>query len=61
MKVYELMNELDNMPAGAEVRFRRALEKGELNKMEDGLHEVNLPVRWVELIEETVLLDGWKS
>lgn len=61
MKVYELMNELDNMPAGAEVRFWRMLEKGELNKTEDGLYEVNLPVRWVELGEETVMLDGWKS
>ncbi|WP_059004220.1 hypothetical protein [Bittarella massiliensis (ex Durand et al. 2017)] len=61
MKVYELMNELGNMPAGAEVRFRRVLEKGELNKMEGSLYEVNLPVRWVEPEEETVMLEGWKS
>lgn len=61
MKVYELMNELDNMPAGAEVRFRRALEKNELNKADDGLYVVDLPIRWAEMEEEVVLLDGWKS
>ena len=61
MKVYELMNELDNMPAGAEVRFRRALEKNELDKTYDGLYVVNLAIRWVEMDEETVMLDGWKS
>ena len=41
------------------MRFRRMLEKGELNKTGDGLYEINLPVRWVELEEETVMLDGW--
>lgn len=61
MKVYELMNELDNMPAGAEVRFRRVLEKNELDKTDDGLYVVDLPIRWAELEEEVVLLDGWKS
>ena len=59
MKVYELMNELDNMQAGAEVRFRRVLEKGELMKKGDGLYEVNLAVRWAEQEDEKVLLDGW--
>lgn len=59
MKVYELMNELDNMPAGAEVRFRRMLEKGELIKTDGGLYEINLAVRWVEQEDEKVLLDGW--
>ena len=59
MKVYELMNELSNMPAGAEVRFRRVLEKGELMKNGDGLYEVDLAVRWVEQEDEKVLLDGW--
>ena len=61
MKVYELMNELDNMPAGAEVRFRRKLVEDELNKANDGLYVVDLPIRWAELEEEVVLLDGWKS
>lgn len=61
MKVYELMNELDNMPAGAEVRFRRVFEKNELNKADDGPYVVDLPVCWAEIEEEVVLLDGWKS
>lgn len=61
MKVYELMNELDNMPAGAEVRFRRKLTEDELNKADDGLYVVDLPIRWAEMEEEVVLLDGWKS
>ncbi|MBU5419624.1 hypothetical protein KQI11_05760 [Acetanaerobacterium sp. MSJ-12] len=61
MKVYELMNELDNMPAGAEVRFRRKLAEDELNKTDDGLYVVDLPIRWAEMEEEVILLDGWKS
>ena len=61
MKVYELMNELDNMPAGAEVRFRRKLAEDELGKTDDGLYVVNLAIRWAEMEEEVVLLDGWKS
>jgi len=61
MKVYELMNELDNMPAGAEVRFRRKLAKDELNTADDGLYVVDLPIRWAEMEEDVVLLDGWKS
>ncbi|MBC2871234.1 hypothetical protein H7271_06405 [Bittarella massiliensis] len=61
MKVYELMNEIDNMPAGAEVRFRRKLVEDELNKANDGLYVVDLPIRWAEMEEDVVLLDGWKS
>lgn len=61
MKVYELMNELSNMPAGAEVRFRRKLAEDELNKADDGLYAVDLPIRWAEMEEDAVLLEGWKS
>ena len=61
MKVYELIAELENQPAGAEVRFRRKLVEDELNKADDGLYVVDLPIRWAEMEEEVVLLDGWKS
>jgi len=61
MKVYELMKALADMPAGAEVIFRRLLELKEVPVYDGNLRMADFVIRSAELDDtmEKVLLDGW--
>lgn len=62
MKVYELMQKLSTMPAGAKVAFRRIATRAELTKYPDDqtLTELNFEIREVEDNGyNEVVLDGW--
>lgn len=61
MKVYELMKALADMPAGAEVVFKRLCELKEIPVYDGNLRLAEFVVRQVELEdnEKNVLLDGW--
>jgi hypothetical protein len=59
MKVFELINELSHMQAGAEVRFRAELEDTEISAFSSDslLTEVNVEVDSVEDCGDKVFLN----
>lgn len=62
MKVYELMNVLSNMPCGAEVRFRRVMDKDEIHEYVDDpeMFEVDFSIKEASLAKDNLVqLDGW--
>lgn len=60
MKVYELVEQLAKMPAGAVVRFRRLIDSDELAKYPDDpeFYEASFEIREATLCNGTVDLDG---
>lgn len=63
MKVYELMNELSQCSAGAEVKFQKYATKDEINVCADdlSLYKLSFPIKDVEQSDEEVILDGWAT
>lgn len=62
MKVYELMQELSTMPAGAKVTFHRLATKDELAKYPDDQRLTELAFEIREVQDNgynEVILDGW--
>lgn len=59
MKVYELMNQLSIMSAGAEVRIKMVKDLDELPEADEGLREIEFIVKQVEQNDNYVDLDGW--
>ena len=61
MKVYELMKALADMPAGAEVVFKRLCELKEIPVYDGNLRIAEFVIRYVDSCgdENKVLLDGW--
>lgn len=60
MKVYELMKALADMPAGAEVVFKRLCELKEIPVYDGNLRIAEFVIRYVDSCddEKKVLLDG---
>lgn len=48
MKVYELMNQLKNFPAGAEVVVKTIKTIGEMSYVDEDTYEICYPVQSVE-------------
>lgn len=61
MKVYELMNKLDEMPAGAEVRINMVKTLKELPVLDDGGRLVLFDVKEVRNEGDYIEIDGWKE
>lgn len=59
MKVYELMEKLSGMPAGAVVRINMCKTLKEMPDMGDGLRDISFVLREVSYEDECVSLDGW--
>lgn len=59
MKVYELMDRLAQMPAGAEVRIKMLKTLKELPLLDDNLREIDFSLKSVEEVNDIVELDGW--
>ncbi|UWG96819.1 hypothetical protein LPY66_18370 [Dehalobacter sp. DCM] len=59
MKVYELMNKLSIMSAGAEVRIKMVKELSELPDIDGEARDVTFIVKQAEENDNYVDLDGW--
>lgn len=59
VKVYEVMNKLAEMPAGAEVRINMVKSLNEMPKLDDNLRQVNFEVMEINQDGDEVEIDGW--
>jgi histidinol phosphatase-like PHP family hydrolase len=56
MKVYELMKELSDMPAGAEVKFHTLEEKDNMEEYDDDTYEIDYEIKSVEFLDDSIQL-----
>ncbi|MDF2985774.1 MAG: hypothetical protein K0R50_1284 [Eubacterium sp.] len=61
MKVYEVMNELAKMPAGAKVRINMVKNLKELLHTDDGDRLIIFEVKEVRDEEDYIEIDGWRD